>query len=122
MAAGEIIRASGDRQGTDAIHGHPADWVSIAGNVDGAGSDDPAHPAAGGVLLIAHPENAWGGRAAYTFSASAEFGFVAFAPLMHGDSRIAADSPLRLRYRSTIFGELVDHDRLDKLAEAYTSA
>lgn len=122
MAVNEIISASGDRTGVASIHGHPAEWVSIAGNADGAGSDDPAHPAQGGVMLISHPDNAWGGRSAYVFSASAEFGFAALAPLMHGGEQITAGSPLRLRYRTTIFGEQADQERLQLLAEAYTGA
>ncbi|HTL40657.1 MAG TPA: DUF6807 family protein [Pseudolysinimonas sp.] len=123
MAAGEEIRAARGLEGAERIHAQAVEWVSLTGYVDDSGLGDPDHPSSGGVILAGHPDNAWGERSAYAVSAGGKsFGFIALAPLMHGDRVLAAGEPLRLRYRSTVIGDRLGPGELAELASRFGDA
>lgn len=122
MVAGESITAAGDRVGRDAVHGQRAAWAAYTGAVDGAGTDEPDHPARGGVALLQHPQDAGHPHPTYVFSAVGDFGFLATAPLMHADRVLRAGEELRLRTRALVLSEPADADALDRAHAAYTAA
>lgn len=121
LAAGERIEASGDRIGKEAVHAEPASWLAYSGNVDGAGTDDPDHPAFGGLVILSHDANPTPRPPAYTFSAADEFGFIAAAPLMHDDLTLDAGQSLDMRFRTVIFGEQLTSDDFDSLHQQYNT-
>lgn len=122
MRTGETILASGGLSGREAVHARPGAWSAYAGNVDGSGTDDPDHPAFGGVAILVHPQN-WGTPTpVYTFSATDDFGFLAAAPLMHQDLTLAEGEQVHLRFRTVVLGSALDAAQLDVLHDQYSSA
>jgi len=122
MVAGETISAAGGRAGRDAVHGQRAPWAAYTGAVDGAGDDEPDRPARGGVALLQHPDDADHPHPTYVFSAAGDFGFLATAPLMHGDRTLRAGERLRLRTRVLVLSGPASADELDRAHAAYAAA
>ena len=102
MVSGETVLAAGGRTGRDAVHGERTAWAAYGGAVDGAGTDDPDHPARGAVALLQHPGDAGYPSPFYVFSAVSDFGFLATAPLMHENRDLAGGERLRLRTRALV--------------------
>ena len=121
LAAGERIEASGGRTCKAAVHGEAASWLAYSGNVDGAGTDDPDHPAFGGLVILSHDANPNPRPPAYAFSAADEFGFIAAAPLMHDDLALSTGESLDMRFRTVIFGEQLTSDDFDSLHQQYNA-
>ncbi len=118
MRDGERIASAGDRVGREAVHGEPASWASYSGNVDGSGTDDPAHPARATFAIFDHPANALP-MSVYVFSAQDDFGFLASAPLMHESLQLAAGQKLVLQYRTSISGSDPTPSELDSVSATY---
>lgn len=125
MAADEVILAAGTapgaspRPGVEQVHGQHVRWLAYGGNVDGAGDDEPARPARGGVAILAHPDDEPDGLTAFVTSATAGMGFVGAAPLFDGDVVLEPDEPLRLRYRTLVLGALPEATELDAAWSAW---
>ncbi|TXR58015.1 DUF6807 family protein [Quadrisphaera setariae] len=120
MVGEEEVLASGDRRGAAAVHGERAAWAAYTGLVDGAEVDEPAVPGRGGVALLPHPDDEGTPHPVYAATATDGFGFLATAPLMHGDRTLAADEDLRLRTRVVVLPGRADPDVLDAALTAWS--
>ncbi len=118
MRDGERIVASGGQLGREQVHSRTAQWAAYSGNVDGAETDDPAHPARGTFAILDHPGN---GRPmpVYVFSAADEFGFLASAPLMNAARTLLAGDRMTQQFNTLICGSDPEPDALDKISAAY---
>lgn len=122
MAARETILASGGLEGRAAVHASRVEWMAYGGCTDGAGTDEPEAPATGTVAILAEPAPALGRTPAYVFSAHEEMGFLAAAPLMHGDHVVPAGDVLRLGYRTVVLDRLPDREEIDHLYQQYAAS
>jgi hypothetical protein len=114
MAEGETVLGAGGRRGAAAVHGEPLAWASYHGMADGAETDDPDHPAIGGVALVpiaSRPEVPF-----YAAGAAGGFGFLATAPLMRDGLELRAGGRHPVRTRVLILGSAADAEAIDLAA------
>ncbi|MBF5082147.1 DUF6807 family protein [Quadrisphaera sp. INWT6] len=121
MADGEEILASGGRSGAVAVHGEVATWAAYSGLVDGAEVDEPEVPGRGGVALLPHPADEGAPHPVYAATAADGFGFLATAPLMHGDRVLAAGEDLRLRTRVVVLPGAPEPEVLETALAAWAA-
>jgi hypothetical protein len=118
MRDGERIWASGGLAGREQVHAQTAQWAAYSGNVDGAETDDPAHPARGTFAILDHPSNG-AEMPVYVFSAADEFGFLASAPLMHTTLDLPAHTTVTQQFCTLICGSDPEPEALDTISAAY---
>ena len=121
MGSGELLRGDGV-SGASALHGARSPWAAYSGLLDGAETDDPDHPAEGGVALLQHPANPRFPDPIYAFSAKDGFGFLATAPVMRDPLELATGESLRIRTRVVVLDSSIDEDALAAAHERYCSA
>ncbi len=121
MAAGELLRGDG-LSGASALHGTRSPWAAYTGLLDGAGTDDPGHPAEGGMAFLQHPANSRYPAPIYAFSATDGFGFLATAPVMHDPLDLDAGESHRIRTRVIVLDSSIDGDALIVAYDRYCGA
>lgn len=119
LAQAERLRGEGGRCGATELHGLSAGWASYSGCVDGAGDDEPDHPARGGVALLQHPANPAFPAPCYAWPAEQGFGFLAIAPVMHAPLQLAPAESMQLRFRALVLGDDLPHEELDEASRAF---
>jgi hypothetical protein len=120
------VETSGDTvakvaEGVDGVHGRPASWAAYSGCLDGAETDEPDHPALGGLAILEHPGNSGFPHPVYATTAAAGFGFLASAPLMHEGMRLLRGEQFCLRYRTMVLGDEARPDAINQTFQAYSS-
>jgi hypothetical protein len=96
--------------------------MAYTGCLDGAETDEPDNPAMGGLAIFEHPGNRGFPNPVYTTSAEAAFGFLAAAPLMHGDLSLGRGEVLQLRYRTLILSQEAEPQELSNAFELYRTS